>query len=92
MNKRQKNICFIMLFFAIALLAYFSFNYYGFLNAFFIFICLLSSGLGVFALMAPMFLAGITKNKMTKEQYFWLIFFPTLYALIFAFGIFYSGR
>lgn len=92
MNKRQKIICFVMSFLAIVLLAYLSFNYSGFLKTFFTFICWLSSGLGVFAIMAPLFLAGITKDKMTKEQYFWLIFFPTLYALIFAFGFFYSRR
>ena len=92
MNKSQKSICFIMSFLAIVLLVYFSYNYSGFLNAFFTFICCLSSSLGIFAIMAPLFLKGITKDKMTKEQYFWLIFFPTLYALIFAFGFFYSRR
>lgn len=91
MNKTQFTICFVVSILYIGLIIYTTINYSGFLSDFFFFILLLSSGIGIYSLIAPMFLNNLKPNEITKEQYFGLMFFPTLGAIIFSFSFYYSN-
>ncbi len=86
MNKSQIINCVIIIFFLIAMIVDSSLKYPGYLASLAFFICMLSSGLGILSFMSFTF----SDKQFNKQQLFWIIFLPTIGAVIFAFTGFYQ--